>query len=123
MVLFYGKFTRAAATKNRKPGDLEKQKCIALQLWRLEVQQPGAGTAVLPLGLEVESFLPPPDSGSDHQGHMILGLQLVSPISASVVMWPFHSLPSALVCVCVQSSRFYKDTNLTGLGPTLMTPL
>lgn len=46
---------------------------------------------------------------------MFLGCGSITPVSASVLTWPW----SLCLCVSVMSSS-YKDTTHVGLGPTLL---
>ena len=68
-------FPRAVLTKCHKLGGLEQQKFIFSQFWRLEVQNQGAGRAVLPLEALGEnlplSFLV---SGGYQQSLVFIGL-------------------------------------------------
>lgn len=78
------------------------------------MQHQGVGRTTLPPRLWEESLLPLPASGGGYPALSFLGSLHITPVSASYRHVTF-------LCVCVFTLSAYKDTSLSGLGPTLMT--
>lgn len=92
-------FSRAAITKDHKLGGLKQEKCIVLQLWRLQVQDRGVSRAMLPLEPVGEgSFLV---SSSCWRPQIFLGYGNIILISVSVLTFSLCLFSPSSLYLCL----------------------
>ena len=89
-------------TPDSNLGGFKQQECILLWFWRLEVQDQGVGSAVLPLTAPGKSpHLPLPAAGRSQQSSASSACRHIAPTSASILT---QRLPSAHLCLWVPTS-------------------